>query len=60
MVFAFQSSGSLMSDSCRSRSRRRHWDRVREGQAAVPGTTARLAARKVRSPHRIKVIRGDY
>jgi hypothetical protein len=31
-----------------------------EGQAAVPGTTARLAARKVRSPHRIKVIRGDY
>src|SRR3981081_245216 len=37
MVFAFQSSVSLMSNSCRSRSRGMRWDRVMEGPAAVPG-----------------------
>src|SRR6266699_2455941 len=31
MVFAFQSSGPLMSNSCRSRSRGMRWDRVMEG-----------------------------
>ena len=37
MVFAFQSSVSLMSNSCRSRSRGMRWDRVMEGPAAIPG-----------------------
>src|SRR5438270_5143021 len=40
MVFAFQSSVSLMSNSCRSRSRGMRWDRVMEGPAAVPGDQA--------------------
>jgi hypothetical protein len=40
MVFAFQSSVSLMTDSCRSRSRGMRWDRVMEGPAAVPGDQA--------------------
>src|SRR6266511_2690075 len=34
MVFAFQSSGSLMSNSCRARSRWKRWDPVMEGPAA--------------------------
>jgi hypothetical protein len=40
MVFAFQSSVSLMSNSCRSRSRDMRWDRVLEGLAAVSGDQA--------------------
>jgi hypothetical protein len=35
MVLAFQSSGLLMSDSCRTRSRAVRWDWVMEGPAAV-------------------------
>jgi hypothetical protein len=40
MVFAFQSSVSLMSDSCRSRSRGYALGPVLEGPAAVPGDQA--------------------
>src|SRR6516164_11042499 len=40
MVFAFQSSVSLMSNSCRSRSRGTCWDRVLEGPAAAAGDGA--------------------
>src|SRR5215211_6393026 len=37
MVFAFQ---SLISNSCRSRSRSMRWNRMMDGPAAVPGDQA--------------------
>src|SRR2546425_6784651 len=37
MVFAFQSSASVMPNSCRSRSWGVRWDRVTDGAAAGPG-----------------------
>src|ERR1700743_1093896 len=61
MVFAFQSSGSLMPNSCRyavtCAALARRAVRGCPAQSSAAAATARLAVKQVRSPHLIMVIR---